>query len=189
MLVTYTIVGRSLWGGHIPGEASDHYHSQINAKRKVTPFLFFLLLSLTTNPLSWPDLNRKKQQQLLRLICLLIFHRWWRWWLWWWWRLPYAGCPTMSTSYWDHLTETFISNITFSRFTDASLFYILESVVLCLLIIFCLHQVYLAIFWLAMSSTMYNPIIYCCLNQRWSGSNCAEFKNNIIASKMSVNRT
>lgn len=27
-------------------------------------------------------------------------------------------------------------------------------------------QVYLAIFWLAMSSTMYNPIIYCCLNQR-----------------------
>lgn len=28
-------------------------------------------------------------------------------------------------------------------------------------------QVYLAIFWLAMSSTMYNPIIYCCLNQRW----------------------
>lgn len=45
-------------------------------------------------------------------------------------------------------------------------FYILESVVLCLLIIFCLHQVYLAIFWLAMSSTMYNPIIYCCLNQR-----------------------
>lgn len=29
-----------------------------------------------------------------------------------------------------------------------------------------LFQVYLAIFWLAMSSTMYNPIIYCCLNQR-----------------------
>lgn len=28
-------------------------------------------------------------------------------------------------------------------------------------------QVYLAIFWLAMSSTMYNPIIYCCLNQRY----------------------
>lgn len=30
-----------------------------------------------------------------------------------------------------------------------------------------IQQVYLAIFWLAMSSTMYNPIIYCCLNQRW----------------------
>lgn len=29
-----------------------------------------------------------------------------------------------------------------------------------------IQQVYLAIFWLAMSSTMYNPIIYCCLNQR-----------------------
>lgn len=28
-------------------------------------------------------------------------------------------------------------------------------------------QVYLSIFWLAMSSSMYNPIIYCCLNQRY----------------------
>ncbi|XP_028915708.1 substance-K receptor [Ornithorhynchus anatinus] len=30
-----------------------------------------------------------------------------------------------------------------------------------------IQQVYLAIFWLAMSSTMYNPIIYCCLNRRF----------------------
>lgn len=30
-----------------------------------------------------------------------------------------------------------------------------------------IQQVYLAIMWLAMSSTMYNPIIYCCLNDRW----------------------
>ncbi|XP_059820638.1 substance-P receptor-like [Hypanus sabinus] len=30
-----------------------------------------------------------------------------------------------------------------------------------------IQQVYLAIFWLAMSSTMYNPIIYCCLNERF----------------------
>lgn len=29
-----------------------------------------------------------------------------------------------------------------------------------------IQQVYLAVFLLAMSSTMYNPIIYCCLNQR-----------------------
>lgn len=28
-------------------------------------------------------------------------------------------------------------------------------------------KVYLALFWLAMSSTMYNPIIYCCLNHRF----------------------
>ncbi|KAJ1217429.1 hypothetical protein NDU88_005023, partial [Pleurodeles waltl] len=27
-----------------------------------------------------------------------------------------------------------------------------------------IQQIYLASFWLAMSSTMYNPIIYCCLN-------------------------
>lgn len=31
-----------------------------------------------------------------------------------------------------------------------------------------IQQVYLALFWLAMSSTMYNPIIYCCLNRRWA---------------------
>nr|XP_056706492.1 substance-K receptor [Euleptes europaea] len=30
-----------------------------------------------------------------------------------------------------------------------------------------IQQVYLAVFLLAMSSTMYNPIIYCCLNQRF----------------------
>lgn len=36
MLVTYSLVGRTLWGGHIPGEATDHYHNQITAKRKVS---------------------------------------------------------------------------------------------------------------------------------------------------------
>lgn len=30
-----------------------------------------------------------------------------------------------------------------------------------------IQQLYLAVMWLAMSSTMYNPIIYCCLNDRW----------------------
>lgn len=35
MLVTYSLVGRTLWGGHIPGEATEHYHNQITAKRKV----------------------------------------------------------------------------------------------------------------------------------------------------------
>lgn len=29
-----------------------------------------------------------------------------------------------------------------------------------------IQQVYLSVLWLAMSSTMYNPIIYCCLNGR-----------------------
>ena len=31
-----------------------------------------------------------------------------------------------------------------------------------------IQQVYLSVMWLAMSSTMYNPIIYCCLNSRWA---------------------
>ncbi|KAM9818704.1 neuromedin-K receptor-like [Syngnathus typhle] len=30
-----------------------------------------------------------------------------------------------------------------------------------------IQQVYLAVLWLAMSSTMYNPIIYCCLNSKF----------------------
>ncbi|XP_068606795.1 tachykinin receptor 3-like [Brachionichthys hirsutus] len=30
-----------------------------------------------------------------------------------------------------------------------------------------IQQVYLSVLWLAMSSTMYNPIIYCCLNSRF----------------------
>lgn len=35
MAITYTIVGFSLWGGEIPGDSADNYHSQIRAKRKV----------------------------------------------------------------------------------------------------------------------------------------------------------
>ncbi|XDV50229.1 hypothetical protein PO909_019320 [Leuciscus waleckii] len=70
MLVTYSLVGQRLWGSEIPGEASDHYQNQMQAKRKVVKMMIVV-------------------------------------------------------------------------------------------------QVYLAIFWLAMSSTMYNPIIYCCLNQRF----------------------
>ncbi|KAG7214976.1 hypothetical protein INR49_019725 [Caranx melampygus] len=33
-----------------------------------------------------------------------------------------------------------------------------------------IQQVYLAVMWLAMSSTMYNPIIYYCLNSRWESA-------------------
>lgn len=36
MLVTYSLVGLRLWGSEIPGEASDHYQNQIQAKRKVS---------------------------------------------------------------------------------------------------------------------------------------------------------
>ncbi|XP_050982223.1 substance-K receptor isoform X2 [Labeo rohita] len=34
MLVTYSLVGLRLWGSEIPGEASDHYQNQMQAKRK-----------------------------------------------------------------------------------------------------------------------------------------------------------
>ena len=49
MLVTYSLVGRTLWGGHIPGEASDHYHSQITAKRKVSHISFSSVINQIEN--------------------------------------------------------------------------------------------------------------------------------------------
>lgn len=36
MLITYSLIGQTLWGSEIPGEASDHYQNQIQAKRKVS---------------------------------------------------------------------------------------------------------------------------------------------------------
>lgn len=36
MLVTYSLIGQTLWGSEIPGETSDHYQNQIQAKRKVS---------------------------------------------------------------------------------------------------------------------------------------------------------
>ncbi|KAG7483448.1 substance-K receptor [Solea senegalensis] len=101
MLVTYSIVGRSLWGGHIPGEASDHYHSQITAKRKVVKMMVVVVVTFA---LCW---------------------------------LPYHIYFILGSFNRDIYKQHYI------------------------------QQVYLAIFWLAMSSTMYNPIIYCCLNQRF----------------------
>ncbi|MED6260325.1 Neuromedin-K receptor [Ataeniobius toweri] len=101
MLVTYSVVGRSLWGGHIPGEATEHYHSQITAKRKVVKMMVVVVVTFA---LCW---------------------------------LPYHIYFILGSFNRDIYKQHYI------------------------------QQVYLAIFWLAMSSTMYNPIIYCCLNQRF----------------------
>uniref|UniRef100_A0A3Q2CRL5 Substance-K receptor n=1 Tax=Cyprinodon variegatus TaxID=28743 RepID=A0A3Q2CRL5_CYPVA len=101
MLVTYSLVGRSLWGGHIPGEATEHYHSQITAKRKVVKMMVVVVVTFA---LCW---------------------------------LPYHIYFILGSFNRDIYKQHYI------------------------------QQVYLAIFWLAMSSTMYNPIIYCCLNQRF----------------------
>ncbi|XP_077376091.1 substance-K receptor isoform X1 [Festucalex cinctus] len=101
MLVTYSLVGQTLWGGHIPGEASDHYHSQITAKRKVVKMMVVVVVTFA--------------------LCWLPYH----------------------------------------------IYFILGSVNRDIYKQHYIQQVYLGIFWLAMSSTMYNPIIYCCLNQRF----------------------
>ncbi|XP_074523315.1 substance-K receptor [Halichoeres trimaculatus] len=101
MLVTYSLVGRLLWGAHIPGEATDHYHSQITAKRKVVKMMVVVVVTFA--------------------LCWLPYH----------------------------------------------IYFILGSFNLDIYKKHYIQQVYLAVFWLAMSSTMYNPIIYCCLNQRF----------------------
>uniref|UniRef100_A0A3B3ZA68 G-protein coupled receptors family 1 profile domain-containing protein n=1 Tax=Periophthalmus magnuspinnatus TaxID=409849 RepID=A0A3B3ZA68_9GOBI len=101
MLVTYSLVGCTLWGAHIPGEASDHYHNQITSKRKVVKMM---IVVVTTFAFCW---------------------------------LPYHVYFILGTFNSEIYKKWYI------------------------------QQVYLAIFWLAMSSTMYNPIIYCCLNQRF----------------------
>ncbi|XP_017319569.1 substance-K receptor isoform X1 [Ictalurus punctatus] len=100
MLVTYSMVGQRLWGSKIPGEASDHYQNQIQAKRKVVKMM---IVVVTTFAICW---------------------------------LPYHIYFILGSFKKDIYNQHYI------------------------------QQVYLAIFWLAMSSTMYNPIIYCCLNQR-----------------------
>ncbi|XP_026797869.3 substance-K receptor [Pangasianodon hypophthalmus] len=101
MLVTYSMVGQRLWGSKIPGEASDHYQNQIQAKRKVVKMM---IVVVTTFAVCW---------------------------------LPYHIYFILGSFKKDIYNQHYI------------------------------QQVYLAIFWLAMSSTMYNPIIYCCLNQRF----------------------
>ncbi|XP_037394315.1 substance-K receptor [Pygocentrus nattereri] len=101
MLVTYSLVGQRLWGSKIPGEASDHYQHQIQAKRKVVKMMIVVVMTFA--------------------ICWLPYH----------------------------------------------IYFILGSFKRDIYNQHYIQQVYLAIFWLAMSSTMYNPIIYCCLNQRF----------------------
>ncbi|XP_036402277.1 substance-K receptor [Megalops cyprinoides] len=101
MLVTYSLVGLTLWGSAIPGEASEHYQNQIQAKRKVVKMMIVVVLTFA--------------------FCWLPFHIYF-------------------------LLGSFNRDIYKQKY---------------------IQQVYLAIFWLAMSSTMYNPIIYCCLNHRF----------------------
>ncbi|XP_039593598.1 substance-K receptor [Polypterus senegalus] len=101
MLVTYSIVGVTLWGSEIPGDSSEHYQNQMQAKRKVVKMM---------------------------IIVVVTFAMCW---------LPYNLYFILGSFTEEIYKQTYI------------------------------QQVYLAVFWLAMSSTMYNPIIYCCLNQRF----------------------
>ncbi|GCC23027.1 substance-P receptor-like [Chiloscyllium punctatum] len=97
----YTIVGRTLWASEIPGDSSDRYREQMNAKRKVVKMMIIVVTTFA--------------------VCWLPYHIYF-------------------------LLYLFHPEIYQKRY---------------------IQQVYLAIIWLAMSSTMYNPIIYCCLNERF----------------------
>ncbi|XP_010887222.1 substance-K receptor [Esox lucius] len=101
MLITYSLIGQTLWGSEIPGETSRHYRNQIQAKRKVVKMMMVVVMNFA--------------------LCWLPYH----------------------------------------------IYFILGSVNMEIYMQTYIQQVYLAIFWLAMSSGMYNPIIYCCLNHRF----------------------
>ncbi|RVE76395.1 hypothetical protein OJAV_G00007050 [Oryzias javanicus] len=101
MGITYTIVGLTLWGGEIPGDTSDNYHGQLQAKRKVVKMMIIVVVTFA--------------------LCWLPYHVY----------FIVTGL-NKRLSKWKYI-----------------------------------QQVYLSVMWLAMSSTMYNPIIYCCLNSRF----------------------
>ncbi|XP_029605978.1 neuromedin-K receptor [Salmo salar] len=101
MGITYTIVGVTLWGGEIPGDSSDNYHSQLRAKRKVVKMMIIVVVTFA--------------------LCWLPYH----------------------------------------------VYFIVTGLNKALMRWKSIQQVYLSVMWLAMSSTMYNPIIYCCLNSRF----------------------
>uniref|UniRef100_A0A8C7Y436 Neuromedin-K receptor n=1 Tax=Oryzias sinensis TaxID=183150 RepID=A0A8C7Y436_9TELE len=101
MGITYTIVGLTLWGGEIPGDSSDNYHGQLQAKRKVVKMMIIVVVTFA--------------------LCWLPYHIY----------FIVTGI-NKRLSKWKYI-----------------------------------QQVYLSVMWLAMSSTMYNPIIYCCLNSRF----------------------
>uniref|UniRef100_A0A665V8N8 Substance-P receptor n=1 Tax=Echeneis naucrates TaxID=173247 RepID=A0A665V8N8_ECHNA len=98
----YLVVGLTLWASEIPGDSSDRYKEQLNAKRKIV--VKMMIVVVCTFAICW---------------------------------LPYHIYFLLHQFFPDMFEEQFI------------------------------QQVYLAIMWLAMSSTMYNPIIYCCLNDRF----------------------
>uniref|UniRef100_A0A4W4G2M6 Substance-P receptor n=1 Tax=Electrophorus electricus TaxID=8005 RepID=A0A4W4G2M6_ELEEL len=97
----YLVVGLNLWASEIPGDSSNRYHEQLNAKRKVVKMM---IVVVCTFAVCW---------------------------------LPYHVYFLLHQSFPELFERPFI------------------------------QQVYLAVMWLAMSSTMYNPIIYCCLNDRF----------------------
>uniref|UniRef100_UPI00358F75E3 neuromedin-K receptor-like n=1 Tax=Myxine glutinosa TaxID=7769 RepID=UPI00358F75E3 len=101
MAVTYTMVGITLWGGKIPGDSSEHFRQQLQAKRKVVKMMIVVVITFA--------------------ICWLPFH------------VYFLLYGFMKDIYKWHYIQ----------------------------------QVYLAMFWLSQSFTMYNPIIYCCLNNRF----------------------
>ncbi|XP_056136103.1 tachykinin receptor 3a [Lampris incognitus] len=101
MGITYTIVGATLWGGEIPGDSSDNYHGQLQAKRKVVKMMIIVVVTFA--------------------LCWLPYH--------------------------IYFIVTGLNKLLIKRKY--------------------IQQVYLSVMWLAMSSTMYNPIIYCCLNSRF----------------------
>ncbi|XP_067117399.1 neuromedin-K receptor [Osmerus mordax] len=107
MGVTYSLVGRRLWGGAIPGDSAGLHSDQLHAKRKVVKMMIIVVLTFS--------------------VCWLPYHLYF-------------------------LVVGLRRDLTRKR---------------------AVQQVYLSVVWTAMSSAMYNPVIYCCLNHRFrAGFKC-----------------
>ncbi|KAI6069902.1 Neuromedin-K receptor [Aix galericulata] len=137
MGITYSIVGITLWGGEIPGDTSDKYHEQLKAKRKTT------------------EVNNKQDLDKWSLNEIEV------------------SPVTHSRSYLQKKTVhevvkmMIVVVLTFAIcWLPYHTYFIVTGIYQQLNRWKYIQQIYLASFWLAMSSTMYNPIIYCCLNKR-----------------------
>ncbi|CAG11520.1 unnamed protein product, partial [Tetraodon nigroviridis] len=179
MAVTYTIVGFTLWGGKIPGDSADNYHGQIRAKRKQRSpvmeyksnppakrrcfqrcFIQADVMGQTTQcPV--PQLqSRQKMPAGMQIGDAFI-----------------SGDCLLPPPFNLHVSEwhpekvvkmMIIVVVTFALcWLPYHVYFIVTGLNKQLSKWKYIQQVYLSVLWLAMSSTMYNPIIYCCLNGRF----------------------
>ncbi|KAA0717902.1 Neuromedin-K receptor [Triplophysa tibetana] len=74
MLVTYSLVGLRLWGSEIPGEASDNYQNQIQAKRKASKAYTDLCYLSFRKAFQWCPFVKISEEDNMELQHMKTFH-------------------------------------------------------------------------------------------------------------------